>query len=116
LFINRGTKSNINIIQDISIQTLQTLTFDNSASRAFKIRVRLISEHKWIQKLQTPYPLGLNDNIYQESNIKKNPDYDVFQLLEIRKQNQGCMVLVGLMVTSNGNRVIVVPFITFTLI
>jgi hypothetical protein len=73
-------------LQNISIQPVEKLTFDSAASRAFKIMARLISEHKWIQKLQTPYPLGLNDNIYQEGNILKNPDYDVFELLEIRKR------------------------------
>jgi hypothetical protein len=51
---------------------LEILTFDSAVSREFKIRVRqLILEHKTIQKLQTPYQLGLNDNINQEGNIKK---------------------------------------------
>ena len=30
--------------------------------------------------------LGFNDNIYQEGNISKMPDFDVFSLLEIRKR------------------------------
>ena len=34
--------------------------------------------------LQTASPLGLNDNIYNEGNISKMPDFDVFSLLEIR--------------------------------
>ena len=36
--------------------------------------------------LQTPYPLGFNDNIYHEGNISKMPDFDVFSLLEFRKR------------------------------
>ena len=36
--------------------------------------------------LQTPFPLGFNDNIYHEGNISKMPDFDVFSLLEIRKR------------------------------
>ena len=43
------------------------------------------TELKWIKLLQTPFPLGFNDNIYHEGNICKMPDFDVFSLLEIRK-------------------------------
>ena len=32
------------------------------------------------------FPLGFNDNIYNEGNISKMPDFDVFSLLEIRKR------------------------------
>ena len=41
---------------------------------------------KWIKFLQTPYPLGFNDNIYHEGNLSKMPDFDVFSLLEFRKR------------------------------
>ena len=41
---------------------------------------------KWIKLLQTPYPLGFNDNIYNEGNLSKMPDFDVFSLLEFRKR------------------------------
>ena len=44
------------------------------------------TELKWIKLLQTPFPLGFNDNIYHEGNISKMPDFDVFSLLEIRKR------------------------------
>ena len=38
--------------------------------------------------LQTPHPLGFNDNIYHEGNISRLPDFDgVFSLLDIRKHN-----------------------------
>ena len=39
---------------------------------------------KWIKILQTPFPLGLNDNIYHEGNISKMPNFDVLTLLESR--------------------------------
>ena len=45
------------------------------------------TELKWIKLLQTPFPLGFNDNIYNEGNISKMPDFDVFSLLEIQKRN-----------------------------
>ena len=56
----------------------------NSSSR-FKIIERHETELKWIKLLQTPFPLGFNDNIYHEGNISKMPDFDVFSLVEIRK-------------------------------
>ncbi len=68
-FLYKHFKQSGHTLKQVTVQPVEKLTFDNSASKAFKIRARLISEHKWIQKLQTPYPLGLNDNIYQEGNI-----------------------------------------------
>ena len=38
----------------------------------------------WIKLLQSA--LVFNDKIYQEGNISKMPDFDVFSLLEIRKR------------------------------
>ena len=36
--------------------------------------------------MQTPFPLGFNDNIYHEGNISEMPDYDVLTLSESRKR------------------------------
>ena len=36
--------------------------------------------------LQSPFPLGFNDNIYYEGNISKMPDFDVFSVLECKKR------------------------------
>ena len=36
--------------------------------------------------MQTPFPLGFNDNINHEDNISKMPDYDVLTLSESRKR------------------------------
>ena len=49
---------------------------------------RLETELKWIKFLQSASPLGFNDNIYQEVNISKMSDFDVFSLLEIRKRKR----------------------------
>ena len=35
--------------------------------------------------MQSPFPLGFNDNIYHEGNISKMPDFDVFSVLECKK-------------------------------
>ena len=60
----------------------------SEAIRGIKLRIikRHETELKWIKLLQTPFPLGFNDNIYHEGNISKMPDFDVFSLLEIRKR------------------------------
>ena len=64
-------------------QPVEKLTYDKNSSSRFKIIKRHETELKWIKLLQTPFPLGFNDNIYQEGNISKMPDFDVFSLLEI---------------------------------
>ena len=56
---------------------------DSKSSKDMKLN---LNEFKWIKLLQTPFPLGFNDNIYQEGNISKMPDFDVFFVLEIRKR------------------------------
>ena len=38
------------------------------------------------KKLQSPFPLGFNDNIYHEGNISKMLDFDVFSLSECKKR------------------------------
>jgi hypothetical protein len=58
--------------------------FDASAS--FKVKVRHLAELKWIKNLQTPFPLGLNDNIFQQGSISKDPSIDTFSVLNIRKR------------------------------
>ena len=39
-------------------------------------------ELKWIKLLQTPHPLGLNDNTYHEGNISRLPDLVGFFLFK----------------------------------
>ena len=37
--------------------------------------------------MQSPFPLGFNDNIYHEGNISRMPDFDVFfSVLECKKR------------------------------
>ena len=48
----------------------------------------LETELKWIKVLRSTPPLGFYDNIYQEGNSSKMPDFDVFSLLEIRKRKR----------------------------
>ena len=71
---------------DVLVQPVEKLTYDKNSSSRCKIIKRHETELKWIKLLQTPFPLGFNDNIYHEGNISKMPDFDVFSLLEIRKR------------------------------
>ena len=71
---------------DVLVQPVEKLTYDKNSSSRVKIIKRHETELKWIKLLQTPFPLGFNDNIYHEGNISKMLDFDVFSLLEIRKR------------------------------
>ena len=64
----------------------QKISYDEHSSVRFKNIKRFETELKWIKLLQTPFPLGFNDNIYHEGNISKMPDFDVLTLSESRKR------------------------------
>ena len=65
---------------------MEKLSYEKNSSSRFKIIKRHETELKWINLLQTAFPLGFNDNIYHEGNISKMPDFDVCSVLEIRKR------------------------------
>ena len=48
--------------------------------KRYKNILRHELELKWIKLLQTPHPLGFNDNINNEGYISRLPDFDVFSL------------------------------------
>ena len=73
---------------NVLVQPVEKLIYDENSSVRFNTIKRFESELKWIKLLQSASPLGFNDNIYQEGNISKMPDFDVFSLLEIRKRNR----------------------------
>ena len=53
-----------------------------------KTKHRLERELFWIKCLQTPYPLGLNDNIHTLGNIsQRHNSIDIFNLFNFRKRN-----------------------------
>jgi len=71
---------------NITVQPVEHLTYDDATTSSFKSKARFIAELNWIKKLQTPFPLGLNDNIYQCGNISKDPSIDIFSIFSIRKR------------------------------
>ena len=44
----------------------------------------------WIKNLQTPFPLGLNEIIYQSGNISKDPSIDIFSVYSNRIRKSRC--------------------------
>ena len=71
-----------------SPDNVEKFIYDENSSVRFNTIKRFETELKWIKLLQCASPLGFNDNIYQEGNISKMPDFDVFSLLEIRKRKR----------------------------
>ena len=70
----------------MTLQPVEHLTYDKDATSSFKSKSRFMAELNWIKNLQTPFPLGLNDNIYQSGNISKDPSIDVFKICSIVKR------------------------------
>ena len=61
-----------------SIQPVEKITYGDNSTKRYRNILRHELELKWIKLLQTPHPLGFNDNIYHGGNISRLPDFDVF--------------------------------------
>ena len=71
------------------LQPVEEIIFKFNSTERYKNIFRHETElKKWIKLLQTPFPLGFNDNIYHQGNISKMPDFDEFSLLDIRRHNR----------------------------
>ena len=77
-FLYRHFKNNGHPPSKIVIQPVEKIIYDPNSSTRLKNIKRHDTELKWIKFLQSPFPLGFNDNIYHEGNISKMPDFDVF--------------------------------------
>ena len=70
----------------VLIQPVEKILYDpNSSSKLKSIKIHE-TELKCIKVLQSPFPLGFNDNIYHEVNISKMPDFDMFSFFECKKR------------------------------
>ena len=56
-------------IENVTITPLEILSKKPGDSKNDMKKRRLSAELSWIKRLQTPYPLGPNDQIYQQRNI-----------------------------------------------
>ena len=70
------------------LQPVEEMIFDSNSTERYKNIFRHETELKWIKLLQTPFPLGFNDDIYHQGNTSKMPDFDVFSLLAIRRHKR----------------------------
>ena len=73
---------------NVLVQPVEKLIYDENSSVRFNTIKRFETELKWIKLLQSSSPLRFSDNIYQEGNISKMPNFDLFSLLEIRKRKR----------------------------
>ena len=87
LKIKYALKQTNHSTSSISFQPVEKITYGDNSTKRYRNILRHELELKWIKLLQTPHPLGFNDNIYHEGNISRLPDFDVFSLLDIRKRN-----------------------------
>ena len=83
-FLYRHFKHTNHSTSSISIQPVEKITYGDNSTKRYRNILRHELELKWKKLLQTPHPLGLNDNIYHEGNISRLPDFDFFSLLDIR--------------------------------
>ena len=86
-FLYRHFKQTNHSTSSISIQPVEKITYGDNSTKRYRNILRHELELKWIKLLQKSHPLGFNDNIYNEGNISRLPDFDVFSLLDIRKRN-----------------------------
>ena len=66
------------------VQPVEKIIHKSNSTEIFKNILRHELELKRIKRLQTPFPLGFNDNIYHEGIISKMPDFDAFSLFDIK--------------------------------
>ena len=77
-FLYRHFKQTNHSTSSISIQPVKKIVYGDNSTKRYRNILRRELELKWIKLLQTPHPLGFNDNIYHEGNISRLPDFDVF--------------------------------------
>ena len=77
-FLYRHFKQTYHSTSSSSIQPAEKITYGHNSTKRYRNILRHELELKWIKLLQTPHPLGFNDNIYHEGNISRLPDFDVF--------------------------------------
>ena len=89
IFLYRHFKQTNHSTSSISIQPVEKITYGDNSTKRYRNILRHELEFKWIKLLQTPHPLGFNNNIYHEGNISRLPDFDVFSLFDIHKRKNG---------------------------
>ena len=84
-FLHRHFKNNGHSPSKIVIQLVEKIIYDPNSSSRLKNIKRHKTKLKWIKSLQSPFPLGFNDNIYHEGNM-------VFLFLNVKNVKVDLMV------------------------
>ena len=77
-FLYHHFKSNGHHLVKLLFSRWKKYIYDQNSSTRLKNINRHETELKWIEFLQSHFPLGFNDNIYHEGNISKMPDFECF--------------------------------------
>ena len=75
-------------IKFIKVQPLEIVKKENGQSHKQHAISRQICELSWIKKLQTAYPIGLNDNIMGQGNISRTSNIDVLDIVSKNLRNK----------------------------
>ena len=75
---------NINFIK---VQPLEIVHRLKDQSHKQHERSRLDCELKWIKKLQTVYPLGLNDNVMGVGNVSRLTNFNIMEISSKKSRN-----------------------------
>jgi hypothetical protein len=62
--------------------------FSANDSDSYKNKFIKERELYWIKTLKTPFPLGLNDNIFHVGNLSRLPNFDIFTLFNRKLRNK----------------------------
>ena len=74
-------------LEYVKVQPLEVVQKQPGQSHKQFENLRKTSELNWIKKLQTAYPLGLNDNIMGKGNISRTSTIDILDIVDKRKRN-----------------------------
>lgn len=86
--IYQHLSKNSHSLKDIKVQPLEVVIKQPGQSHKQFENSRKTSELCWIKKLQTAYPLGLNDNIMGKGNISRTSSIDIMDIVDKRNRNQ----------------------------
>lgn len=75
-------------IKYITVQPLEVVSKEPGQSHSKFMKARKVVELNWIKKLQTVYPLGLNDNIMGIGNISKTNSVNIMDIVSKPLRNK----------------------------
>ena len=87
---------------DVKVQPVEKISYDENSSVRFKNIKRFETELKWIKLLQTPFPLGFNATFTMKAIFPKCPILMYLHFQSLVNVNLGLMVY-GKRVMTNVN-------------